>query len=40
MDNFLSLYHGGNVEGDPYGNAKLIYMRHVNERGTRWLWIR
>jgi hypothetical protein len=29
MDNFLSLYHGGNVEQDPYGNAKFIDMRHV-----------
>jgi hypothetical protein len=29
MDNFLSLYHGGNVEEDPYGNAKFIDMRHV-----------
>jgi hypothetical protein len=29
MDNFLSLYHGGNVEQDPYGNTKFIDMRHV-----------
>jgi hypothetical protein len=29
MDNFLSLYYGGNVEQDPYGNAKFIDMRHV-----------
>jgi hypothetical protein len=29
MDNFLSLYHGGNVEEDTYGNAKFIDMRHV-----------
>jgi hypothetical protein len=29
MDNFLNLYHGGNVEEDPYGNAKFIDMRHV-----------
>jgi hypothetical protein len=21
MDNFMSLYHGGNVEEDPYGNS-------------------
>jgi hypothetical protein len=28
MDNFLSIYHGhgGNVEEDPYGNAKFIDM--------------
>jgi hypothetical protein len=25
----LSLYYGGNVEKDPYGNAKFIDMRHV-----------
>jgi hypothetical protein len=24
MDNFLSIYHGGNVEENPYGNAKFI----------------
>jgi hypothetical protein len=29
MDNFMSLYHGGNVEEDPYENAKFIDMRHV-----------
>jgi hypothetical protein len=26
MDNFLSLYHGGNMEEYPYGNAKFIDM--------------
>jgi hypothetical protein len=30
MDNFLSIYHGGNVEEDPYENAKFIDIRHVH----------
>jgi hypothetical protein len=29
MDNFMSLYLGGNVEEDPYENAKFVDMRHV-----------
>jgi hypothetical protein len=29
MDDFLSLYHGGNVEQDPYGNAVDLVIIHA-----------
>jgi hypothetical protein len=30
MDNFLSIYHQGNVEEDRYANVEFIDMRHVS----------